>query len=61
MCSIEKDILDTNDLESILEDFASRNAQRCFLKKECTLFEVTIIVILPFLSSLVYCYFSKKN
>jgi hypothetical protein len=33
MCSIEKDILDTNDFESILEDFASRNAQRCFLKK----------------------------
>ncbi|XP_066333895.1 uncharacterized protein [Miscanthus floridulus] len=33
MCSIEKDILDTIDLESVLEDFASRNARRRFFKK----------------------------
>ena len=33
MCSIEKDILDIIDLESVLEDFASRNARRRFLKK----------------------------
>jgi hypothetical protein len=32
MCSIENDILDTIDLESVLEDFASRNARRRFLK-----------------------------
>ncbi|XP_066323474.1 uncharacterized protein [Miscanthus floridulus] len=33
MCSIEKDILDTIDLESVLEDFASRNVRRRFFKK----------------------------
>jgi hypothetical protein len=34
MCSIEKDILDTIDLDSILEDFASKNAQRRLFKKD---------------------------
>ena len=51
MCSIENDILDTIDLESVLEDFASRNTRRRFFKKHWStvvLFEVTIIVILPF-------------
>ncbi|XP_066375027.1 uncharacterized protein [Miscanthus floridulus] len=33
MCSIEKNILDTIDLESVLEDFASRNVRRRFFKK----------------------------
>jgi hypothetical protein len=33
MYNIEKDILDTIDLESVLEDFASRNARRRFFKK----------------------------
>jgi hypothetical protein len=28
MCSIEKDILDTIDFNTILNDFASRNARR---------------------------------
>jgi len=28
MCTIEKDILDTIDLDTVLDDFASRNAQR---------------------------------
>jgi hypothetical protein len=32
ICSIEKDILDTIDLESVLEDFAPRNVRRRFLK-----------------------------
>jgi hypothetical protein len=32
MCSIEKDILDKIDLDTVLEDFASRNARRRFLK-----------------------------
>jgi hypothetical protein len=34
MCSIEKDILDTIDLDSTLEDFASKSAQRCLFKKD---------------------------
>jgi hypothetical protein len=34
MCSIEKDILDTIDLDNILEDFASKNAQRRLFKKD---------------------------
>jgi hypothetical protein len=34
MCSIEKDILDTIDLGSILEYFASKNAQRRLFKKD---------------------------
>jgi hypothetical protein len=34
MCNIEKDILDTIDLDIVLEDFTSRNAQRRFLKKK---------------------------
>jgi hypothetical protein len=33
MCSIEKDILDIIDLDSVLEDFASKNAQRHLFKK----------------------------
>jgi len=33
MCSIEKDILDTIDLESVLVDFTSRNARRWFFIK----------------------------
>jgi hypothetical protein len=33
-CSIEKDILDTIDLDNILEDFASKNAQRRLFKKD---------------------------
>jgi len=52
MCNIEKDILDTIDLESVIEDFASKNTGRQFLKKHgstIVLFDVTIIVILPFL------------
>ena len=28
MCTIEKDILDTIDLDTVLDDFASRNARR---------------------------------
>ena len=28
MCTIEKDILDTIDLNTVLDDFASRNARR---------------------------------
>jgi hypothetical protein len=28
MCTIEKDILDTLDLNAVLDDFASRNARR---------------------------------
>jgi hypothetical protein len=51
MCSIENDILDIIDLESVLEDFASRNARIRFFKKHWStliLSEVTIIVILPF-------------
>jgi hypothetical protein len=32
ICNIEKDILDIIDLENVLEDFASRNTQRHFLK-----------------------------
>jgi hypothetical protein len=34
MCNIEKDILDTIDLDLVLEDFTLRNAQRRFLKKK---------------------------
>jgi hypothetical protein len=34
MCNIEKDILDTIDLDSTLEDFASKSAQRCLFKKD---------------------------
>jgi hypothetical protein len=30
MCNIEKDILDKIDLDTILEDFASRNAKDVF-------------------------------
>jgi hypothetical protein len=30
MCSIEKDILDKIDRDTILEDFASRNAEDAF-------------------------------
>ena len=51
MCSIEKDILDKIDLDIVLEDFASGNARRRFFKKHrstIVLFEVSIIVILPF-------------
>jgi hypothetical protein len=33
MCSIEKDILDKIDLDTVLKDFASRNARRRFFKK----------------------------
>jgi hypothetical protein len=32
-CCIEKDILDTIDLEIVLDDFASRNARRRFFVK----------------------------
>jgi hypothetical protein len=30
MCNIEKDILDKIDLDTILKDFASRNAEDAF-------------------------------
>jgi hypothetical protein len=30
MCNIEKDILDKIDLDTVLEDFASRNAEDAF-------------------------------
>ncbi len=33
MCSIEKDILDTIDLNTVLDDFASRNIQRSIFIK----------------------------
>ena len=33
MCSIEKDILDNLDLDTIINDFASRNARRIFFVK----------------------------
>ena len=33
MCSIEKDVLDNINLDTVLEDFASRNARRRFFKK----------------------------
>jgi len=34
MCSIEKDILDNIDLDTIINDFASRNARRSFIVKD---------------------------
>ena len=34
MCSIEKDILDNLDLDTIINDFASRNARRSFIVKD---------------------------
>jgi hypothetical protein len=34
MCSIEKDIMDNIDLDTILNDFASRNARRSFFVKD---------------------------
>ena len=34
MCSIEKDILDNIDLDTIINDFASRNAHRSFFAKD---------------------------
>ena len=34
MCSIEKDILDNIDLDTIINDFALRNAQRSFIVKD---------------------------
>jgi len=33
MCSIEQDILDDINLDTVLEDFASRNARRRFFTK----------------------------
>jgi hypothetical protein len=33
MCSIEKDILDDINLDTIIKDFASRNAQKWFLTR----------------------------
>ena len=33
MCSIEKDILDNLDLDTIINNFASRNARRIFFVK----------------------------
>ena len=34
MCSIEKDILDNIDLDTIINDFVSRNARRSFIVKD---------------------------
>ena len=34
MCSIEKDILDNLDLDTIINDFASRNARRILFVKD---------------------------
>ena len=34
MCNIEKDILDNLDLDTIINDFASRNAHRSFFAKD---------------------------
>jgi hypothetical protein len=34
MCSIEKDILDNINLDSVINDFASRNGRRSFFVKE---------------------------
>ena len=34
MCSIEKDILDNIDLDTILNDFVSRNARMSFFVKD---------------------------
>ena len=31
MCTIEKDVLDTIDLNTVLDDFASRNARRSII------------------------------
>ena len=33
MCTIEKDILDDINLDTVLEDFASRNAHRRFFTR----------------------------
>nr|TKW28024.1 hypothetical protein SEVIR_3G296400v2 [Setaria viridis] len=33
MCSIEKDVLDDINLDTVIEDFASRNARRQFFIK----------------------------
>jgi hypothetical protein len=32
-CTIEKDILDDIDLDTVIEDFASRNAHRCIFTR----------------------------
>jgi hypothetical protein len=33
MCTIEKDISDEIDLDTVIEDFASRNAHQHFLRR----------------------------
>ena len=36
-CCIEKDILDSINVDSVLDDFASRNARRSFFSKHSSL------------------------
>ena len=59
MCSIEKDILEDINLDTILEDFAPRNARRRFFIRHRSiifLFEVVIIMVIIFSFLLHYCY-----
>ena len=53
MCSIENAILGIIDLDTIIIDFASRNAHRSFFAKDWSIiiykvFEVTILAFLLF-------------